>query len=364
MGGNVLDMQMAKGKPAVIESRTYEPGEYPDPDAPGSEPGLFDPAFVPGRHEHPATAPTSREQVKARAREALLTHGGWGEWRDNQPARGGASIAREQNAGLRDAYVVRLDGAPQFTTYDVEEALDIFAGMVTGERARNLSAIDSGPLQYGRPVANEEEMVAKFGPAQSVVVGPDGRKHAVKIPSQADLDAARNPDPAPGHVWMPPADEWSTGHRSPNADGTVTVKDATPPLVSFEEYGVGSALPLRMQSGEDGWRCLGVETPHGRVMVGDEFVTDNGWAFTIAGIVDGDHLVRRFPDGSTDRHTRACYLLDKGSTARRTRYATAREGERYRWRTTGQVATVAEGAVGTRHEASKGSASTRGRRSA
>lgn len=82
-------------------------------------------------------APTPREQVKARARAALLTHGGWGEWRDNQPARGGASIAREQNAGLRDAYVVRLNGAPQFTTYDVEEALDIFADMVTGERARS-----------------------------------------------------------------------------------------------------------------------------------------------------------------------------------------------------------------------------------
>jgi hypothetical protein len=67
MSGNVLDFAMVReaaaklassagpSLPVIVGDRIYEPGEYPDPDAPRSEPGLFDRAFVPGQREHPAT---------------------------------------------------------------------------------------------------------------------------------------------------------------------------------------------------------------------------------------------------------------------------------------------------------------------
>jgi len=144
------------------------------------------------------------------------------------------------------------------------------------------------------------------------------------------------PAPAPGQVWVPPAGEWAD--RFVDADGTVTVATADGTAVRF--VGGGGCADVDMDGPANGWRCVGVATEHGRVMVGDGFRASSGIQVEVTGVGPGDLLVRGSQEPTRERftpgHAEAATLL--GWT--RTRYAPARAGERYRERETSAVLVV------------------------
>ena len=193
--------------------------------------------------------------------------------------------------------------------------------------------LDAGQVRevFGRVVGAVDRASGPGFSARSVVaILPDGTRRAVAVPSQADLDAARaqreQPAPAPGQVWLPPpsaaAPSWV------DADGTVTIASddtlGVPGLLWLVHGGAIDVSDLR------GWACVGVATPHGRVMVGDGFAAPSGIQVEVMGVGPDDLLVwgSREPhrERFTPGHTEAATLL--GWT--RTRYAPARAGERFR----------------------------------
>ena len=136
------------------------------------------------------------------------------------------------------------------------------------------------------------------------------------------------PQPAEGQVWVPPLDVTPAWWLA--QDGTVTVGAplSDPTLVRLGPYRWLPVTALRR------WRCIGVQTEHGRVMVGDEFaLPDGGPDVAVRGVLSHDQHV--FVDGG--RAHGASWLLAWG---KRTRYAPARVGERFRDLDDGTVYTI------------------------
>lgn len=146
------------------------------------------------------------------------------------------------------------------------------------------------------------------------------------------------PDPAPGQVWLPPE-----GVMPTDPDGTLTIADvALPALRADTPYlhwtnGNGCCSTWLAR----GWTCIGVATPHGRVMVGGGFAQPFGEPRDVAAVGAGDSVLLRAANG-WEHWTNARSLTDPSGQWTRTRYAPARVGERYRDRVTGEVAAVAK----------------------
>lgn len=175
--------------------------------------------------------------------------------------------------------------------------------------------------------------------ADHVRVGEDGRMIAVvKQPKtgiregsvSVDDMAAQfkrlaspeaNPHPVPGQVWLPPPGAYHPRDQTP--DGTLTVRTVGEESVEFVE---GRFVDMEVLFDVDEpWRCIGVATPRGRVMVGDGFaVGSHGTSpvYEVEGVVDGDRVLVQGHPFSALRVMRD----------RRTHYAPARAGERYRLR--------------------------------
>ena len=143
-----------------------------------------------------------------------------------------------------------------------------------------------------------------------------------------DPVAPANPTPAVSQVWAPPEGEPRPGWV--DVDGTVTFAEnhETPRdgRLCLTRGGTMDARDLA------GWRCVGVATEHGRVMVGDGFALSDGHRIAVIevahhGVVECSHSGGLAPRMDAER---------LATEATRTRYATARVGERYRCRTSGR----------------------------
>jgi hypothetical protein len=144
--------------------------------------------------------------------------------------------------------------------------------------------------------------------------------------------APANPQPAPSQVWASPEGEPRPGWV--DVDGTVTFAEnhETPRdgRLCLTRGGTMDARDL------DGWRCIGVATERGRVMVGDGFRSARGWDVAVVAVasVPGAVIIR-WDDGAEP-----CVAAESIVGWTRIRYAPARVGERYRKLATGRVARV------------------------
>jgi len=143
-------------------------------------------------------------------------------------------------------------------------------------------------------------------------------------------------------VWLPPLS--ASGHPPGwvDIDGTVTIADSPATAVDglYRLTRGGTVTAEVLQRGQ----CIGVVTPHGRVMVGDGWRRAPDHEFTVTAIAseDGEPWIKvRYAGGQQDHDFDARNLWDcDGYT--RTRYAPARAGERYRAVVGRTVATVCQ----------------------
>lgn len=146
-----------------------------------------------------------------------------------------------------------------------------------------------------------------------------------------DLTPAPQPDPAPGQVWLPPPGAVPAHWRA--ADGTVTIA-ATPAsdrYVTIDGAPAGNEWRAFVPNiAAEGWTCIGIATPHGRVMVGDGFrLLSNGNVYEVSKICSGS----AFWSGGVPTPFEVADMF--AGAWERARYAPARAGERYRSRQSG-----------------------------
>lgn len=101
------------------------------------------------------------------------------------------------------------------------------------------------------------------------------------------------PAPAVGQIWRYDC-------MTPEYQGTHTVRSVEDGVVYFRDYD-GAPL-VRYLTGSGGWSCIGVETLHGRVMVGERRISDHPTAddprVTVERISNHGHVVLR-PAGAS-----------------------------------------------------------------
>jgi hypothetical protein len=167
---------------------------------------------------------------------------------------------------------------------------------------------------------------------------------ALGAPWEAEGNVVRQREqvaPAPGQVWLPPP---SVGWAE--SDGTLTLDAIAPGEdggLSRIRWTNGATCAASMVTAPGGgWTCIGVATPHGRVMVGDGFRQVEGSQVErrIMAVVEGTQVRCGFADGDEPVDVPASIFVaamgrDKGY--HRTRYAPARAGERYRCRQSGSI---------------------------
>lgn len=157
---------------------------------------------------------------------------------------------------------------------------------------------------------------------------PFGRVDAVRAA------AAPQPDPAPGQVWLPPPGDYTPGQL--DADGTLTIAVADGDTLRFGGRQANARIGTKALRNGGGWTCIGVATPHGRVMVGDGFQTGAGYPVTISAVSPNPaSVIVRWADGGE-----VCNRADAIVGWTRTRYAPARAGERYRHRAEGRTVQI------------------------
>ena len=127
-------------------------------------------------------------------------------------------------------------------------------------------AIDGARVAYPLPreaLATDEQIAASV----ATVFGPEWTTRGATVVKR---EVPANPQPAARQVWAPTEGEARPGWV--DVDGTVTLAEnhETPRdgRLCLTRGGTMDARDL------DGWRCIGVATERGRVMVGDGFHAD------------------------------------------------------------------------------------------
>ena len=159
--------------------------------------------------------------------------------------------------------------------------------------------------------------------------GADGAILAPEMVTERTGPASKRPSPAQGQVWLPPP---SVGWAE--TDGTLTLDRLLPGDdggLSRIRWTNGATCAASMVTAPGGgWTCIGVATPHGRVMVGDGFAGHGPGApdAEVVAIGTGDSVLLRSPNG-WEAWVNAVRMADPRG-GQRTSYAPARAGERFR----------------------------------
>jgi hypothetical protein len=248
-------------------------------------------------------------------------------------ALGESAILRLDTTGPEPVGSVSRDGGQTWEDAPRWPTGATTAHTATGGRIAIGAADGSGARPLPAPLAEAERLYGKGSPVWEAVRWAERHPgYAVELVGHAPPQ----PDPAPGQVWLPPPGDYTPGQL--DADGTLTIDAVDGDTLRFGGRQSNARIGAKALANGGGWTCIGVATPHGRVLLGDAFRPDADapeWTVSAVGYPPGTVVLSRSDAGSCSND--AAHVAARWQ---RTRYAPARAGERLRRRTNGAVYTV------------------------